>query len=131
MASEAVRWAISPAAAARTASGGRGGAASGSSVAGWVGVSLEIDAGQGGASRGGRQDGGSGGGGFGGGEAGDSAPLVRSGGGAGGGTWARQATVDDTGFPFLGQANPPAIESGAVVFTFDVCAVYPEEFSCD
>ena len=88
--------------------------------------------GGGGDTRGDDKDGGAGGGGFGGGEAGDAGGGTgRSGGGGGGGSWARQATVDDSEVPALGAANPPTTDSGAVVFTFDLCAVYPEEFGCE
>jgi hypothetical protein len=98
---------------------------------GWVGVSGGTNAGDGGVSRGGSTDGGAGGGGYGGGETGNAGIGIPPGGGGGGGSWARQATVDDTGFPFLGEANPPTTDNGTVVFSFALCAVYPEEFSCD
>jgi hypothetical protein len=110
--------------------GGMGGNA-GSGRTGWVGSSLQLGLGQGGASRGGDDDGGAGGGGFGGGETGDAASGIPDAGGGGGGSWARRATVDDSSLPFLGEANPPVTDSGSVVFTFAICAVYPDEFGCE
>jgi hypothetical protein len=98
----------------------------------WVNSRVALEAGSGGNSSGGSSAGGASGGGFGGGGVGLMlGDIQQAEGGGAGGSWARQATVDETGFPYLGNANSPTTDSGSVVFTFAVCAVYPAEFGCE
>ncbi|MBY0275490.1 hypothetical protein K2Z84_09115, partial [Candidatus Binatia bacterium] len=48
-------------------------------------------------------------------------------GGGGGGSWAREASLDDAGAPVHGTSGgSPAGTSGAVMLTFDICAVDPD-----
>ena len=101
----------------------------GAGTTGWVGISSSWSDGQGGHSKGGSTDGGAGGGGYGGGEAGGSGTGSSEGGGAGG-SYAAQATLNDSGAPVLGAGGSPSSTNGAVVITFDVCSTYPTLTVC-
>ena len=48
----------------------------------------------------------------------------------GGGSWARQAAVDDSGAPVVGPTSPGSNGDGVVSITFDVCAVEPGRSYC-
>jgi hypothetical protein len=103
--------------------GGLGGlTAAGGEPAGWIGVELNWDVGRGGDSS---ADGGAGGGGLGGGGGGGS--LLEharggGGGGGGGGSWTRQSAIAVPEYLLRG---PEQIreDRGAVVISFDPCAV--------
>lgn len=114
--------------------GGLGGASAGAASTTWEGGSGSWTAGLGGA--GFRGWTGSGGGGFGGGAAGGTNDtdclLGASCGGGGGGSWARQSTVDDADAPVVDTDDLGAVAitgQGAVVLSFDVCALDPSNAS--
>jgi hypothetical protein len=76
--------------------------------------------------------GGAGAGGYGGGRAGDGGLVTLRGaaGGGAGGSYAAQATLNDSGAPVLGPAGAPSSTHGAVVISLDVCSTDPSLGVC-
>ncbi|MGB5830820.1 MAG: hypothetical protein WBG92_02350, partial [Thiohalocapsa sp.] len=112
--------------------GGLGGGSVDNPMTGWIGTSSTWSQGQGGHSSGFVNEqtvaeGGAGGGGFGGGGVGKFTLNTQLRGGGSGGSYAAQATLNDSGAPV---ASNPTSDSGSVVISLDVCLTYPSIAAC-